>query len=185
MLKNRPDVREAELQIQAAKCDLQAARAAFYPSINISANIGFQAFNPKLLFSTPASLAYALGAGLLAPLVNRSAIEAQFDAAKATQIEAMYNYQKVLVTAYVEVVNSLTSLHSRFDIVAFKKDQKAALEQTVEMADMLYRAGKASYVEVLIAQQNTLAAQLELIEAMRDGHLASIVVYKALGGGWQ
>jgi outer membrane protein, multidrug efflux system len=185
LLKNRPDVREAELQVQAAKCDLRAARAAFFPSINISAGVGFQAFNPRFLFTTPESLAYSASGGLIAPLVNRSAIEAQFDAAKAYQIQAMYNYQKVVLNAFAEVANGLSRLRDGDQIVGFKKAQKAAVEQTVATADTLYRAGKASYFEILIAQQNALSAELELIEALRDQHLASIVIYKALGGGWR
>ena len=185
LLGNRPDIREAEQQLIAAKCDVRAARAAFFPSFTISGGAGFQAFNPKFLFETPASLAYSATLGLIAPLVNRSAIEAEFKAARAQQIQAMYNYQKALLTAYVEVANGLVGLERTAEIVALKKQQRAAIEQTVANADMLYRAGKASYIEVLMAQQNTLAAELELIEALRAQRLASVAVYKALGGGWR
>jgi NodT family efflux transporter outer membrane factor (OMF) lipoprotein len=185
LLRRRPDIREAELQVQAAKCDLRAARAAFFPSLNISAGVGYQAFNPKYLFYTPESLVYSASAGLVAPLVNRSGIEAEFSAAKAAQIEAMYNYQKVVLTAFVEVKNGLASLGSSAAIVALKKAQKQAVQQTVEIADTLYRAGKATYFEVLMAQQNTLSAELELIDAIKDQHRASVATYKALGGGWR
>jgi outer membrane protein, multidrug efflux system len=184
LLRNRPDIREAELEVQAAKCDLKAARAAFFPSISISAGVGYQAFNPKFLFTTPESLVYSATTGLVAPLVNRSGIEAQFDSAKALQIQAMYAYQKAVLNAYTEVVNALSRLEGSSRIAALRKERKAAVEQTVETADALYRAGKASYFEVLIAQQSALSAELELIDARRDQHLASVVVYKALGGGW-
>jgi outer membrane protein TolC len=83
LLRNCPDVRAAEAEVEAAKCDLASARAAFFPSINLSASVGFEAFDPRYLLKTPASLAYSTGVGLVAPLVNRSAIQAQFDAAKA------------------------------------------------------------------------------------------------------
>ncbi|MBM4421667.1 MAG: TolC family protein, partial [Chloroflexi bacterium] len=185
LLRNRPDIREAEQQLRATKCDLRAARAAFYPSINISAGAGFEAFSPKFLFSTPASVAYSATLGLVAPLVNRSAIEAEFNAAKALQIEAMYNYQRTILTAYVEVANGLAALQSNTAIVELKQQQRTAVEQTVATADTLFRAGKASYFEVLMAQQNTLSADLELIESMRDHHVASVDVYRALGGGWR
>ena len=185
LLRNRPDVRQAEQQVRAAKCDLRAARAAFFPHIEIAVGVGYRAFDPRYLLSTPASLAYAATAGLVAPLVNRSAIEADFAAAKASQIEAMYAYQKVVLSAYTEVVNGLERLSSASKIVALKTEQKRAVEQTVGTADTLYRAGKATYVEVLLAQQNTLSAELELIDALRRGQLASVAIYKALGGGWQ
>jgi multidrug efflux system outer membrane protein len=185
LLRNRPDVRQAEQGVRATKFDLRAARAAFYPDITISAGVGFEAFNPKFLFATPASIAYSATAGLVMPLINRSAIEAQFDGAKAMQIEAMYEYQKAVLLAYVEVANSLQSLESSASIVAFKKEQRAAVEQTIATADALYRAGKATYFEVLLAEQNTLSADLELIDAMCGGQLASIEIYRALGGGWR
>lgn len=184
MLRNRPDVRQAEAEIEAAKFDLASARAAFFPSLTLSAAVGFEAFNPRYLLSTPESLAYSASAGLLAPLVNRSAIEAQFDAAKALQIHAMYNYQKVVLGAYAEVVGSLSRLEAGARITALRRERQAAVAQTVESADALYRAGKASYFEVLLAQQNTLSAELELIEAMKAQHLGAVTLYKALGGGW-
>jgi outer membrane protein, multidrug efflux system len=185
LLTNRPDVREAELEVLAAKCDLKAARAAFLPSLTLSAGVGYQAFNPRFLFTTPESLVYSATAGLVAPLVNRSGIEAQFDSAKAFQIQAMYGYQKAVLMAFTEVVNALARLEGSARIAGLRRERKSAVEQAVDTADALYRAGKASYFEVLIAQQSALSAELELIDARRDQHLASIAVYKALGGGWR
>jgi multidrug efflux system outer membrane protein len=184
LLENRPDVREAEWLVQAAKCDLRAAHAAFFPSLAVTVGVGLQAFNPKYLLFAPESLFYSASLGLLAPLVNRSAIEAEFDVAKASQIQAMYLYQKVVLNAYVEVANGLSRLVSSSQAVELRKAQKTALERTVETADILYRAGKASYFEVLLAQKNTLSADLDLIDAMKNQQVASIVIYKALGGGW-
>lgn len=94
LLRNRPDVRAAELQIQATRSDLEAARAAFFPNLMLTAGVGLQAFDPRFLFRLPESLAYSVLGGLVAPLVNRKAIEAEFEGAKATQIEALYQYQK-------------------------------------------------------------------------------------------
>lgn len=185
LLRNRPDIREAELLVEAAKCDLRAARAAFFPSVNITAGVGFQAFNPKFLFSTPESLVYSATVGLVAPLVNRSAIEAEFETAKAEQIQAMYHYQKVILAAYAEVASSLTALAETAKITALKQEQRAAMHQIVETADTLYRAGQATYVEVLMARQGALAAELEWIEALKQQHLVTVALYKALGGGWR
>ncbi|SRR6266540_6171028 len=183
LLRNRPDIREAELQVRASKFDLKAARAAFFPSINLSASVGFEAFNPTLLFRVPGSLTYSVAGGLLAPLVNRRALEAQFAGAKASQIQAMYGYQRTILVAYVEVVNALSSIRHTEQILAFKKAQKAATVQAVSAADMLFRAGKASYLEVLLAQQSALRADLDLIDTWKRRRIANVVVYKALGGG--
>ncbi|MDP1828605.1 MAG: efflux transporter outer membrane subunit [Archangium sp.] len=185
LLRYRPDVREAELQVQASQFDLKSAQAAFFPNINLSAGVGLQAFNPAYLFRLPESLFYSLLGGLVAPLVNRSAIEANFDGAKASQLQAMYNYQKVVLNAFVEVATGLSNIQNTEKILALRKEQKEAVEKSVETADILYRAGKASYLEVLAAQQTALRADLELIETWRRQRVASVAIYRALGGGWQ
>jgi multidrug efflux system outer membrane protein len=110
LLANRPDIREAEFQIEASKFDLKAAKAAFFPNFNITASFGFQAFNPEFLFVSPASIAYSVMGTLVAPIINMNALKAQFNTAKANQLTAMHNYQKTILNAYVEVVNELSIL---------------------------------------------------------------------------
>lgn len=184
LLRNRPDIRAAELAVRAAKLDVKAARAAFFPTLTITAGAGYEAFRGTLLFNTPESLAYAAAAGLVAPLLNRRALEAQFIDARAEQIEAMYEYQRTVVLACTEVVNALSDIRYTEDIVADRMKQKVALEKSITTADALYRAGKATYLEVLLAQQNALQAEVELVEAFRRRRMANLVAYKALGGGW-
>lgn len=185
LLRNRPDIREAEQQVEATKFDLAAARAAFFPSLSLSAGIGFQAFDPRYLFITPESLVYSLAAGILTPLVNRSGLEAQFDAAKALQVQALYNYQGTILRSFVEVANGLVALERTAEIVEQKKLQKEAVSRTVETAEALFRTGKATYLEVLVAQQNTLDADLELIDRLKERQIAAVRLYRALGGGWR
>jgi multidrug efflux system outer membrane protein len=185
LLRNRPDVREAELMVKASEYDVAAARAAFFPELTLTAGVGFQAFNPKFLFTTPESLIFNAAGGLVAPLVNRNALKAQFQSATAVQVQAMYSYQKTVLDAYVEVVNGLAKIENTRRALAFKKEQKAALLRTVETADTLYRAGKASYLEVLLAQQSSLQAELALIETQKRERISTVAIYKALGGGWQ
>lgn len=185
LLRNRPDIRAAELAVQAARLDLTAARAAFYPRIAISAAAGYEAFNPRFLLSTPASLAYSLGASLVAPLVNRRGIRAAFETAQATQLQAMYNYQGVVLRGFIEVATGLFALQQAADVVTQVRARVDAVADTVDAADALFRAGKATYLEVLLAQQNKLDAELQLVTALRDQHIAAVRLYKALGGGWR
>jgi NodT family efflux transporter outer membrane factor (OMF) lipoprotein len=185
LLRNRPDIREAEQRVQAAKFSLEAARAAFFPSLNLSAGLGLQAFNPAYLLKLPGSVTYSALGGLLAPLVNRRALQGQFEGAKASQIEAVYQYQKTVLGAFVEVAGALSSVQATEDVLVLKQAQKTATEGTVATAGILYRAGKATYLEVLVAQQNALRAELDLIEAWRLRRVADVVLYRALGGGWQ
>ncbi len=185
LLRNRPDIREAELELRASELDVEAARAAFFPSVQISAGVGLQAFNPAYLVRVPESLTDSLFGNLIAPLVNRSALEASFATAKATQIQAMYRYQKAILNGYVEVANALTGIEAIGRLIALKQVQRDALAQSVMAADELYRAGRAGYLEVLVAQQSSLAVELELIEALERRRILTVAVYKALGGGWR
>lgn len=184
LLSYRPDIREAELQVQATRFDLNAAKAAFFPNFNIGATLGFQSFNPKFLLSTPASIGFSALGGMIAPLINKNAIKANFNYAQASQLTAMYNYQKVILNGYVEVSNELNSIDNLREINAYKNEQKDILMQSVETANELYKTGKANYIEVLLAQQNSLQTQLELIGISKRLRIATVNLYKALGGGW-
>lgn len=185
LLENRPDVRAAGHQIEASQFDLKAAKAAFYPNFNISATFGFQAFNPEFLFTTPASIAYSVFGQMIAPIVNMKALEAQFNTAKANQLSAMYNYQKIILNAYVEVANQLSSIKSLQEVNALKKQQSEALKQSVDVSNELYKSARATYLEVLIAQQSALQSNLELINVTKQQRISRINLYKALGGGWR
>jgi NodT family efflux transporter outer membrane factor (OMF) lipoprotein len=185
LLHLRPDVRQAEAEVAAAKLEVKAARAEFFPRLTLSGSIGLQAFNPAYLFVLPESLAYSVAGGIVAPLINRKGIRAQFEWADAAQLEAAYNYQKVVLSAFAEATTSLADLGTIEEIVALEQAKKAAVEGAVTTADTLYRAGKATYLELLLTQQAVLGAELALIDAWRRQRLASVTVYKALGGGWQ
>lgn len=185
LLEHRPDIREAELQLQAAKCDVEAARAAFYPSVTITGSAGFRAFDPRYLVAVPESATYGVSAGLFAPIVNRSAIQAAFQAASALQVQAMYQYQSVILKGFAEVSTSIAAVERAAETVSHRRTQRDALAEAVGTADLLLRAGKASYLEVLTAQQQTLAAELELIDSLRAQRVSGVLLYKALGGGWR
>lgn len=185
LLRSRPDIRAAEHRMQAAGWDVKAARAAFYPSIRITSGVGYEAFDPRFLFPTPASIAYSVAGGLVAPLVNRSAINAQFETASALQVQAMYEYQSTILTGFIDVASSLATVEQMDEIVEHRTEQLNALGETVATADLLFEAGQASYLEVLTAQQNALAAELKLIEAQKVQRLSRLLLYKALGGGWR
>ncbi|MFZ4544815.1 MAG: TolC family protein [Saprospiraceae bacterium] len=185
LLANRPDIRRAELLVQASKFDLNAAIAAFYPTVNITAALGFQAFRPDLIFNMPASFAYNSLGNIVSPLINRNALKARFSIANASQLTAIYEYQKIVLNSFVEVSNELSNFENLKALNALKKQQSAILLQSVEASNQLFMVGKASYLEVLIAQQSSLQAELELIINTKNQRLAGIGLYKSLGGGWK
>jgi len=185
LLANRPDIREAEFKIQATQFDLQAAKAAFYPNFTITASLGFQAFNPEFLFSSPASIAYSVFGTLVAPIINMNALKAQFNTAQANQLTAMYHYQKTVLNAYVEVANQLVAIENLQQVNLLKTQQNALLKKSVETSGELYRTARATYLELLLAQQNALQSNIELIGVIKQQRLSAINIYKALGGGWK
>jgi len=184
-LRNRPDVRQAELEIEAARLDREAALAALFPSLSLGASVGLQAFSPAYLLRLPESLAYSLLGGVAGPLLNRDALEAQLQGATAAQREALYAYQRVLLVSFAEVSTSLAALRACEELVTHRRAQRRALDRSVETAQMLFGAGRASYLEVLAAQQSALRAELDVVEAWRRQRVAAVALYRALGGGWR
>jgi multidrug efflux system outer membrane protein len=185
LLRNRPDIRQTEFELLATKFDVKTARAAFYPSFSITGSIGFQGFNPSFLFNTPQSLAYNLLGGLTTPLLNRSAIKAQFNNAKANQMEAMFNYQKTILNGYVEVSNQILSIKNLEQIHDRKTREAAALTQAIEVSTELFKSGRATYFEVLMTQNSSLQTSLDLVSTRKRQYQATVDLYKALGGGWR
>lgn len=185
LLQNRPDIRKAELDIEAAKINLEVARAEFYPSLDIRAGIGYQAFNPRYLLHTPESLLFGLAGDLVAPVINRKAIQAAFNTAGAQQIQAVYVYEQTLLKAYAEVANQLAKMQNLQQSFALKAQQVEALSESVQISNDLFRSARADYFEVLQTQREVLEARMELIEIKAEQMTSFVTMYQALGGGWR
>ncbi len=184
LLDNRPDVRQAEMNLAAAKLDIKVAKARFYPSLGISAGIGFQAFNPSYLIKAPQSLLYSLAGDLTAPLINRNAIKAAYYNANAMQIQAVYNYERTLLNAYVEVANQLAMINNMANMYNLKEQEVQALTQSIDISNNLFRSARADYMEVLLTQRDALESRFDLIETKERQMKAMVNIYQALGGGW-
>ncbi|MCG9792540.1 TolC family protein [Flavobacterium algicola] len=184
LLENRPDIKQAEMELLAANLDIKVAKARFYPSVSISAGIGFQAFNAKYLLSTPESLLYSFAGDLVAPLINRNAIKASYISANAKQIQAVYNYERTLVNAYVEVANQLSKIKNMQQSFELKSQEVEALNQSVGISNDLFKSARADYMEVLLTQRDALESKFELIETKKSQMNAFVDIYRALGGGW-
>jgi multidrug efflux system outer membrane protein len=184
LLANRPDIKQAEYDLSAAKLDVKVAKAQFYPSLGISATLGYQAFNPSYLLRTPESLAYSLAGDLAGPLINRNAIKAEYLTANAKQLQAVFNYEKSILNGYMEVANQLSSISNLQKSYDLKSKQVQALTQSIEIANDLFKSTRADYFEVLMTQRDALQSKLELIETKKQQLNAVVNVYHALGGGW-
>lgn len=184
LLAHRADIKQAEFDLIAAKADVNAARAAFYPSLTITGNMGLQAFNSALLLETPASLAYQALGGLAQPLFMRKKLKAELLMAKANKRKAYINYEKAIVNAFTEVYTAMKSIRNASDMVHFKQQEMQTLKQSVHTVGELFAAGRATYLEVVTVQKNVLQAQVDLVEYEKRERMARVNLYRALGGGW-
>jgi multidrug efflux system outer membrane protein len=185
LLENRPDVREAELELGAAKLDVKSAKAAFYPSLSIDAGLGYRSFNAAHLVATPESAAYNLAGNLTAPILNRQAIAAQYRAANARQLQAVFNFEKTLLQAFTDVANQLAMIANLKQRHDFQTQQVETLARSVEVSKILFQSARADYMEVLLTRRDSLEAERELIETKRRQFEALVNIYQALGGGWR
>ena len=179
LLLQRPDVIQAEHQLKAAKWDVETARKEFLPSFNISAAIGLNAFNPKYLFKLPESLVFNALGGLTAPLINKKAIQANFAQADALQIEALYNYDKTLLTAFIETSTLQSKISNIKLLQQFKQKQSDALIRAVSAAQKLYLNNRATYLEVIDSERGQLDCKMELIDAKSQQLSTLIEMYSA------
>lgn len=184
LLGNRPDIKQAELDLTAAKLDVKIAKANFYPSFRITAGLGYQAFNPKFLFTTPESLLYSLAGDMVAPLINRNAIKANYNSANAKQMQAVINYEQSILKGYIEVANQLSKISNLEKSYALRSQQVAALTESISISNSLFRSARADYMEVLLTQRDALESRMDLIETKMEQMNAMVNIYQALGGGW-
>lgn len=183
LLENRPDIRQAEMELAASKLDVQSAKANFYPSISLSAGLGFQAYNPLYLIK-PVSIFYSLGGDLAAPLINKNAIKATYLNANAKQIQSVYNFERSILNAHIEVVNQLSQIENYTKSFETKSKEVEILTQSIDISNDLFSYARADYIEVLLTQREALDSKIDLIEIKLKQMVAKVNVYRALGGGW-
>lgn len=183
LLSNRFDIRQAEHELAAAKWNVEAARKEFLPSLSISATLGLDAFNPTYLTKLPKSFAFSVLGGLTAPLINRKAIQANFQTADALQVEALYEYDKSLLTAYSEVCTQLSKIKNLERYYQLKEEEVGKLDHSVGIARQLYLCGRCTYLDVLMDARDAMDAKMELIEAKEQQLAGMVDVYRSLGGG--
>ncbi|WP_139958409.1 TolC family protein [Flavicella sediminum] len=185
LLANRTDIRQAELELAMLKLNTKIAKANFYPSIGLKAGVGLEVFKPKYLLNVPESLLYSLGGDIAGPLINRRAIKADYFSANNRQLQAVFDYEKTILNAFIEVTNELSNIENLRRNYDLKAKQVAALTESIDLSMRLFRSARAEYTEVLLTQREALDSKIEIIETKKEQLLANVKVYKALGGGWK
>lgn len=183
LLRNRPDVVAAEYQYRSAFERTNSARAAFYPSLTLTAEGGFESLEAGDLL-VPGSLFYNLIGGLTQPIFAQNQNEARFERRRAQQTQARLNLRRTLLTAGSEVSNALSRYLNATERLDARETQMNALEAAVVESRELLRYGEETYVQVLTAQQDYLSAQLSNVDDQLARLQAGVALYRALGGGW-
>jgi outer membrane protein TolC len=185
LLENRTDIRQAEAEIKAARLDLKSVKAQLLPNLTIKAGAGFSGWDPQLLFRTPQSLLYNAMGDFMVPLINRKAILARIQIADAHQSQAVLTYEQTLLKAYTDVLNEVSNIRNMQQAFDKKKREVVLLEESISTANMLFKYAKATYVEVLLTQEEKLLAERELVEVKMNLVGSRVELYRALGGGWR
>jgi multidrug efflux system outer membrane protein len=180
LLERRPDIGRTEANLKSADADIGAARAAFYPSITLSASAGIEG-----VASGGASALASLVAGLVQPIFTAGRLEGELDRTKARRVELAANYRQTVLTAFKETIDSLSAVNTSEARYGLLRSAAESAEEAYRLADLNYRSGAADFLTVLDAQRTLLASQDSVVQSELDRYTAAASLFKALGGGWQ
>ena len=184
VLARRPDVREAEQQLIAANANIGAARAAFFPKITLTGGAGSASSELSGLFKS-GSYAWSFAPQLLLPIFDAGRNQANLDAANVSRDIAVAQYEKAIQTAFREVSDALAGSATFGEQVRAQQAQVNAEAVRFRLADLRYRNGAASYLDVLDAQRSLFVTQLAMVQAQAALVQNQVTLYKVLGGGWK
>lgn len=182
LLTHRPDIRAAEERLRAAAANIGAARAAFFPRISLTASAGTASTELTGLFG-PTGWVWALGAGLVQPLVGIFDNMVNLDIAEVDRELAVAEYERTIQAAFRDVADALVARGPLNVRVESLEQLQAAEARRLELAEQRYREGVASYLEVLDAQRSLLEAQQSVVQARQLRLTNAVDLYTALGGG--
>lgn len=184
LLARRPDIAEAEAQLMAANADIAAARAAFFPSFQLTAEGGFE--SAALASSLgPASALFTLAAGITQPIFEGGRLEGQYRGSQARYDELVQVYRKSVVSGFADVEDALAAARETAEQEAQQQQAVAAARRAHEIGLAQLHAGTADLLAVLTAQNALFAAEDSLVQVKLARMQASVSLFKALGGGWR
>jgi multidrug efflux system outer membrane protein len=183
LLARRPDIAEADRFVAAATAQIGVARSAYLPNISLTGVAGFESVGIGSLFSWQNGIA-SLAASALTPVFNGGRIRAGVDEARAAFRGSLAQYEKTVLTAYQEVEDQLAALRILSGEAQSETDAVADATRAEEIAMNRYKAGLVNYLDVLIAQTTLLSNQRSAVQISGQRIVATVVLVKALGGGW-
>jgi outer membrane protein, multidrug efflux system len=183
LLRQRPDVREAEELLEMAGANVEAARLAFYPQIALTGDFGFTSAVLKNLF-TPQQIFYQIAANLTQPLFDGFLLEGQLENAKGRQDELLNDYRKAVVAGFTDVEIALIAVADTAETERLQRQVVSASQRAFDLSEAQLREGTIDQVTLLQTQQTLFTAQDQLIIDRLSRLNAALSLYQALGGGW-
>ena len=184
LLARRPDVAEAEANLMAANANIRAARAAFFPSIELTGSAGFASLALADAISSQ-SRVFAVGASLTQPIFQGGALEGRYEFAQARYDELVASYRKAVVSALGNVEDSLAAVRQTAEQARRQETAAATARRAHDIAQAQLRSGVVSILTVLNTESAMFAAEDALVQARFARLQALVSLYAALGGGWQ
>jgi len=183
LLERRPDILQAEQNLIAANANIGVAKAAYFPQIELTALFGLESARVSDLFKGP-SKAWSAGVDATQPIFNAGRIRNQVEQARAAQRQALYSYQRAIISAFEDTEDALLD---RIKLEQARTEQVknvAALQRFRDLAALRYQEGATIYLEVATAEQSLFSAQLQLVSTQSQVFQAYVNLYRAMAGGW-
>jgi multidrug efflux system outer membrane protein len=185
LLERRPDILAAEQQLVAANAKVGEAKARFFPALSLTGLFGGVSNHASEVLAGSAATIASLGFNALQPLFAGGQYYFNYEASLARLDQALLSYRRTVLAALAEVATALTSYREAGDLLAVQKRRVNSARESLRLAELRYRAGVISYIEVLDAQRQLFSAETEQVNSQFGHRLALSQIYLALGGGWE
>lgn len=183
LLLRRPDIRRAEADLRAANFDIGAARAARFPSLNLTGSIGTQSGSTATLFD-PGTMIYSIAAGLTAPIFQGGRLEGGEELSRAQKDEMVETYRAAILSAFRDTEDALGATVNTGRQYGFASEAFSEANDAYRIVEARYRAGTVGFLDLLDAQRSVFSANDTMVQAGLGRLNANVSLYKALGGGW-
>jgi NodT family efflux transporter outer membrane factor (OMF) lipoprotein len=185
LLAARPDIKAAELSLQAANARVGIQQAAMYPSINVSLTSGLNSLTSSNWFSVPASLFGTVAGGLTQPIFNRKRLKTQYQLAQIEREKEVIAFRQAVLEGFMQVSDALKNREEIEKQYIFAKKKEKVMEDNVASIKVLFHAGAIRYLDIITVQSAYLEAKLQTARLTMEKAMANVKLYYALGGGWQ
>ncbi len=182
LLERRPDIRQAEQKLIAANASVGIAYTSMFPNISLTATYGLESDLLSELLKSPHHL---ISGNLTQPIFAMGKNRARLKASKAAYEQALYSYEKVVLSAFKDAYNAITEFNKAKEVYETRLRLEQSAKSTLELIQLQYISKVISYMDLLDAQRTYLDAQISLSNAIRDRQITLVNLYKALGGGWE